>query len=289
VNHPQIAVFARSAGENTPYLRSIEGQKSLLGRTMHDLAFDSVHDEIVVTSALAQAILTFRGAATGEEAPIRFIQGDKTRIRGQGGDSAVGKVFVDGENGEIYMANGDQTILVFDRMASGNVAPKRILGGPDTQLRFGGASGTCVRVDPIHNLLLVPSGGGIAGGRVLVFDRTASGNTPPRAIIQGPVAMGNQFEVYGPQLRLVTYPHGSNIDIWKIPLNGVSTEPALKIPAPIGRGSNTESGIVLDPAHKEVIIATGSGNSIMTFSVPEAFDDWPGGKPASSSSAASAN
>ena len=94
MNHPQIAVFARSAGENTPYLRSIEGQKSLLGRTMHDLAFDEIHDEIVVTSALAQGILTFRGAANGEEAPIRFIQGDKTRIRGMGGDSAVGKVSV---------------------------------------------------------------------------------------------------------------------------------------------------------------------------------------------------
>ena len=79
MNHPQIAVFARSAGENTPYLRSIEGQKSLLGRTMHDIAFDAIHDEIVVTSPLAQAILTFRGAANGEEAPIRYIQGDKTQ------------------------------------------------------------------------------------------------------------------------------------------------------------------------------------------------------------------
>ena len=58
MNHPQIAIFARLAKENTPYVRSIEGQKSLLGRTMHDFAYDEVHDEIVVTSALAQALLT---------------------------------------------------------------------------------------------------------------------------------------------------------------------------------------------------------------------------------------
>jgi len=282
VNHPQIAVFARSAGENTPYLRSIEGQKSLLGRTMHDIAFDAIHDEIVVTSPLAQGILTFRGAANGEEAPIRYIQGDKTRIRGLGATAAVGKVSVDPQNNEIFIANGDQTILVFDRVASGNVAPKRILGGPDTQLKLGGASGTCVRIDPIHNLLLVPSGG-VVGGRVLVFDRTASGNTPPKAIIQGPVAMGNQFEIYAPKLRLVTYPHGSNIEIWKIPESGVSTEPPLKIPAPVGRGGNTETGIVLDPLHKEVIIATAAGNSIMTFSVPEVFDDWSASGPVNSS------
>ncbi len=283
MNHPQSAVFARSAGQNTPYLRSIEGQKSLLGRTMHDIAFDAIHDEIVVTSPLAQAILTFRGAANGEEAPIRYIQGDKTRIRGLGVTAAVGKVSVDPENNEIFIANGDQTILVFDRMASGNVAPKRVLGGPDTQLKLGGASGTCVRIDPIHNLLLVPSGG-VVGGRVLVFDRTASGNTAPKAIIQGPVAMGNQFEIYAPKLRLVSYPHGSNIEIWKIPESGVSTEPPLKIPAPVGRGGNTETGIVLDPLHKEVIIATAAGNSIMTFSVPEVFDDWPASGPVSSTS-----
>ena len=285
MNHPQIAVFARSAKEDTPYLRSIEGQKSLLGRTMHDLAFDGIHDEIVVTSALAEAILTFRGAANGEEAPLRFIQGDKTRIKGLGADSAVGKVSVDAEHNEIYLANGDQTILVFDRMAHGNVAPKRVLGGPDTQLKVGGASGTCVRIDPIHNLLLVPSGG-VAGGQVLIFDRTASGNTPPKAVIQGPVVMGNQFEVYAPKLRLIAYAKGGNLEIWNIPQSGVSTDPPLRIPTPLGRGGNNETGLVLDPLHKEVIIATAAGNSIMTFSVPEAFDDWPGGKPVSSAAPA---
>ena len=159
---------------------------------MHDLAFDAIHDEIVVTSALAQAILTFRGAANGEEAPTRFIQGDKTRIKGLGPTAAVGKVSIDAVHNEIYLANGDETILVFDRMANGNVAPKRVLGGPNTQLKLGGASGTCVRIDPIHNLLLVPSGW-VTGGEVLVFDRTASGNTPPKAVIKGPVVMGNQF------------------------------------------------------------------------------------------------
>src|SRR4030095_1013458 len=46
VNHPQLAPLARMSTINSPYLRSIEGQRSLLGRTMHDLAYDAVHDEI---------------------------------------------------------------------------------------------------------------------------------------------------------------------------------------------------------------------------------------------------
>jgi hypothetical protein len=80
VNHPQIAAFARLAKENTPYLRSIEGHKSQLSRTMHDMDYDPIHDEIVVTGPLTQSILTFRGAANGEEAPIRVIQGKLTQI-----------------------------------------------------------------------------------------------------------------------------------------------------------------------------------------------------------------
>ena len=238
---------------------------------MHDVAFDNIHDEIVVTSPLAQAILTFRGAANGEEAPLRVIQGDKTRIKGVG---ATGKVSIDPVNNEILLATPDQTILTFDRLANGNVAPKRVLGGSATQLYLGeqntgGGNVPCIRVDPIHNLVLVPVGG-YSGGRVLVFDRTASGNTPPKAVIKGPVRMGNQFEVYAPTLRLVTHTRG-NIEIWKIPERGESAEPPVKIPAPLGRQSR-DIGIVLDPVHKEVIIATAAGNTILTFSVPEVFD-----------------
>jgi hypothetical protein len=71
--HPQIAAFARLAGVNTPPVRAIEGQKTLISRTMHGFYYDGPHDEIVVMSPLAQAILVFRGGASGEEAPIRVI------------------------------------------------------------------------------------------------------------------------------------------------------------------------------------------------------------------------
>src|SRR5206468_7166550 len=53
--------------------------------------------------------------------------------------------------------------------------------------------------------------------------------------------------------------------------HGEVAEPPMKIPAPLGRQSG-DIGIALDPAHKEVIIATAAGNTIMTFSVPEVFD-----------------
>lgn len=110
-----------------------------------------------------------------------MIQGDKTQIKGVG---ATGKVSIDPVHNEIYLATPDQTILVFNRTDNGNVVPKRVLGGPETHLAlgrqntdntvlaggggvYGGGNVPCIRVDPIHNLLLAPvegRGGGDEGG-----------------------------------------------------------------------------------------------------------------------------
>src|SRR2546426_8933516 len=66
-------------------------------------------------------------------------------------------------------------------MGNGDVAPKRILAGPDTQIR---TSTPQVAVDPIHNVLVVKSNG------LLIFDRTASGNAKPLRVIRGPKTGG---------------------------------------------------------------------------------------------------
>ena len=47
---------------------------------MHGIVYNERRDELVVPVALAGAILTFRGDVNGSEAPIRIIQGPKTRI-----------------------------------------------------------------------------------------------------------------------------------------------------------------------------------------------------------------
>ena len=78
--HPQIAAFARLADGATEAVRKIEGQKAGLGRTMHSIIYDPLHDEISVPQDFACAILTFRGGATGEEPPIRILQGPKTQL-----------------------------------------------------------------------------------------------------------------------------------------------------------------------------------------------------------------
>ena len=277
MDHPQIAAFARLAGENTPPVRSLEGQKTLISRTMHGFGFDEIHDEICVTSPLAQAILSFRGGANGEEAPLRVIQGPHTQIKGtaRGGND---KVSVDPANNEIYIPIDAGTVLVFDRTANGDVAPKRILGGPDTQIRGVSA----VAVDPIHNILAVNS-----GGAMLIFDRAASGNTKPKAVIRGPkstMANISSFQIYAPKGLIIAGCEGavaaaSSLCAWSINDNG-DVAPRWKIPVRQLTGF-AASGIALDPAHKEVMLSAagqrarpprGIMNTVITFSWPEIFN-----------------
>lgn len=240
---------------------------------MHGFGFDSLHDEICVTSPLAQAVLTFRGGANGEEAPIRVIQGPRTRIRGNP-YGANDKVSVDPVNNEIYVpVNPDPDgVLVFDRMANGDVAPKRMLAGPDTQLRGSAATA----VDPVHNLLLVN-----VAGAMLIFDRTASGNTKPKAIIRGPNSgMGriDSFQVNPDKGLIIAGGQGGFIGAWSINDNG-DVPPRWKIPVQQLTGY-VASGIALDPAHKEIILSAagqrvrptrGIMNTVITFSWPEIF------------------
>jgi len=277
VDHPQIAAFARLAGENTPPVRSLEGQKTLISRTMHGFGFDQLHDEICVTSPLAQAILSFRGGADGEEAPLRVIQGPHTQIKGTAG-GGNDKVSVDPANNEIYIPIDTAKILVFDRTANGDVAPKRVLGGPDTQIRGVSA----VAVDPIHNILAVNS-----GGSMLIFARTAEGNVKPKAVIRGPksgMASISSFQIYAPKGLIIAgceaaVASSASICAWSVEDNG-DVAPRWKIPVRQLTGF-APSGIALDPAHKEVILSAagqrvrpprGIMNTVITFSWLEIFN-----------------
>jgi len=247
---------------------------------MHDFAYDPLHDEIVITSALAQAILTFRGGANGEEAPIRIIQGNKTGILAVG---ALDKVTIDPVHGEYFITTPNQEVLVFDRMATGNAEPIRRLKGADTGLKVGqqkdgiftGKGGNPnIRVDPMHNLLLVPvsdysnTSSAIGERTILVFDRTAVGNTKPRAVMH----TGSIGAIYPPKQRLISHNRAKGqIEIWNIPLSGEVRQPIMVIPCSLE--DRADGGVMdLDPAHKEVIIATAAGNTINTYYVPEAFD-----------------
>ncbi len=161
-------------------VRALEGQKSMISRTMHSLAYDSVHDEIVVNSPLAQAILMFRGSANGEEPPARFIQGPHTQIQGTDYDGND-KMTYDEVHGEIIIPVAGPKVLVFSRESNGDAAPIRVLAGPDTQIRGSRRGHPLVGVDPVNNLLIVGSTAvGIAAAGLCLFSIASPAGIPNR-------------------------------------------------------------------------------------------------------------
>ena len=239
---------------------------------MHGIAYNEVHDEFYLPTPFAQAILTFRGGANGEEAPIRVIQGPLTQL-----DSPE-RLTVDPVNNEIIVPL-DTSVLVFRRDASGNVAPLRRITGPD--LRPYGAA-----VDTVRNLLVIPSsstGRGPARGKLLIFDRTASGDAKPLRVIGGDKSMINRFSgpmaVYSPTGRIIAGMRGESsaelatdecfVGIWNITDNG-DVPPQYTIGGPKGILQMVR-GVAVNAKHKELIVSDKRLNAVLTFYFPEIF------------------
>jgi hypothetical protein len=286
VAHPQIAVFARLAKGNDQRIRAIEGQLTNLGRTMHAIAYDPIHDEIVVPQQFGQGILTFAGDANGEVKPKRFIEGPHTGL------VALDRLGVDPVHNEYVVPEGRQ-ILVFPREGNGDVAPIRTIEGPDTRI----GSANSVAIDPVRNLLVVAStpprpprkgkvpggmpampgmsgegGGGEGGeggrrGELTIFDRTANGNVKPLRYITNTPGNGN-IQV-NPELGLIFLVGQDQVAVYSIEDSG-NVPPRFTIGGPKGI-LHSGRGVTIDAKNKSIIVSDKYLNSALTFYVPEVF------------------
>ncbi len=288
-------MFARMANGDVAPVRVIEGQNTKLSRTMHGIAYDPAHDEIVVPVALAGAVVVFRGDASGDESPARIIQGARTRLL------RPNTVAVDPVHGEIIVGESSgRGLLIYDRMADGDTPPIRAIGGPKTGLHLV----TGVAVDPVHNLIVASSVSHVGGQTGLfIFNRTDNGDVAPRAIIAGPhtgivrpweiaidpnegrifVALinNNYFSPYQldhPRkgLKPGTFlPDPWNtgklgfIAVWDIMDNGDVP------PRAIIKGAATDlihpAGVAIDPKDGDVFATDSVRNGLFMFSVPQLF------------------
>lgn len=248
-------------------MRKLEGQKTLLSRTMHAIAYDELHDEFYVPVPFPQAILTFRGAANGEEAPIRILQGPLTQLQ------SPNRLAVDPVHNEIFVPNGGNEVVVLPREGNGNVAPLRVLKGPDTQL---GAS--AVGVDPIRNLLVVAD-----ADHFRIFNRTDNGNVKPKAVIGGPKSgfhdLSGPFAVYPPRGWIIAGDRGEGeealasdtayVGVWSIEDNG-DVPPRWRLGGPHGV-FQMPRGVTFNAKNKGLIVSDKRLNAVLTFSFPEMF------------------
>lgn len=264
----------------------ITGQGSKLGRTIHGIAYDPIHDEIVVPNALADAVLVFRAGAGGAEPPIRVIQGPCTRL------VTPHAVNVDPDNKEILVASlTGKSISAFPWNANGDVAPLRVIQGPKTLL--GHVVGLVV--DPVRNLLAVAN-----SNDILIFNRTDHGDVAPRARIAGPKTLiGDepwQMQIYKGRIFLAasnhlhqnvysgvtlkgTYttvpedpwlnPNLGFVGVWNITDDG-DVAPSAMVRGPFS-GLLHPTGLALNPKDGEIYVSDSIRNGFLTFLVPDFF------------------
>jgi hypothetical protein len=309
VSVPRISAFARLANGNVAPDRIIEGQDTNLSRTMHGLAYDPIHDEIIVPVALSGAVLVFKGDARGNEPPVRVIQGLNTRL------IRPHTANVDPVSGEILAGDPSaRAILVFDRLANGDVKPKRVITGEKTGFR----EIVGVAADHIANVIVVASRapGGPSG--LFVFDRLAEGDVAPKRMITGMLtgALGrfrqlsvdpDRRKIYlavqalraqepTPQKAADLYTNEASLKKLRAREAEEKAEPPVRIPrllqagfigvwniddngnvAPqmIIRGPETRSvgfaGVAFNPVAGEVYGVSGNLNGFLTYLVPQFF------------------
>jgi hypothetical protein len=128
-----IVTFPAGAHGEVAPLRVLQGPKTQLHRPFQ-LEVDDVHKELVVADSVSSRILFYRWDASGNTPPLRYIGGPKTGMYG----GVIG-VAVDPVRNIVVGTASDQhhrgAIFVFDRRASGDVAPLGVITGPHTGIK----------------------------------------------------------------------------------------------------------------------------------------------------------
>ncbi len=232
---------------------------------MHDIRYNAADDEILVPNPFSNAILTFRGGANGQEAPVRIIQGPNTGLDGPD------RLDIDVVHRELFVP-GRGYVMVFPLDGNGDVRPKRVVRGPNTQI--GGSS---IAVDPVNNLFAVTG----QDRSILVFDRTAEGNVKPLHVIKGPntqIDRINQMAIYPAGKLLVVAMPGAQgfmepprvfVGMWSLDDDG-DVAPKWTITGK-QTGLKKPFAVALNPEQKELYVTDMRLNGVMTFVVPEIF------------------
>jgi hypothetical protein len=266
VGHPQIAAFARLADGGAKPVRAIAGQNTLFTRTIHDMAYDPERDEILVPGFYNFAILTFRGDANGDVAPVRKIFGPSTQLKNPQA------LALDAVHGEIFVPQDRGVVLVFRRDTNGDAAPIRILETPRPSR---------LTIDPVHNLMIVSGPGGLR-----IYDRMATGNAKPLRFITDPGADDVGLLTNNPANGMIfgvsrggggggdedlegRFGLHDYVGVWSVFDDG-NVPPRLTIGGP-NLLLRDGRGIALDTKNKDVIVSDKTLNAVLRFHVPEAF------------------
>jgi hypothetical protein len=208
-----IAVYKGDADGDVAPIRMIRGPKTGLSFTNGRLALDPVHHEVFVP-VNTNSVLVFPALAEGDIAPIRVLKGPDTRLgaeaitidavhnllivsgtsHGWGRKASTPDLTMFGPRGARGSLDGGSVgqIAIFDRMASGNTKPLRVITGVKTMLS---STQTLMTTYPPRGWILGAVWGSAYGetgaprsdlSMVGVWHITDNGDVAPRWTIGGP-------------------------------------------------------------------------------------------------------
>lgn len=157
----KLVVFSRDARGDVPPTRELYTPHTTFG-----IAVDEKSQEMFLTIQDDAAVVVYRKMAEGDEGPIRLLQGDRTLLADPHG------IALDSESDLLFVSNW------------GSVNTHR---APKTGPRIGTLlRGSGVENWPVGRNYTVPGSGRFLPPSITVYPRTASGDTPPLRVIQGP-------------------------------------------------------------------------------------------------------
>jgi DNA-binding beta-propeller fold protein YncE len=201
-----MTVFPHDAKGNVAPMRSLKTPHGTFGIAVNEEA-----QELFLTVQHDNAVVVFRKTAEKDEAPIRLLQGEQTRLADPHGialDSKNNLLFVT-NHGSVHQvippkkprAAGSgkpnwpsgrldgpvpgsgkfnpPSITVYPLKASGDTPPVHVIEGPKTQLNWP----STLALYPDRGELFVAND---TGDSILVFRTTDNGDIPPLRVIKGP-------------------------------------------------------------------------------------------------------
>ena len=178
-----IVVFANRATGDPEPLRKLK-----VTHRAQSMAIDDATGELFLSVQYPPQVAVYSKNASGDDKPLRLIQGPKTRF------SDVHGIAIDSKNKLLYVTSWGNvsdykvagsgrfeapSISVYPAAADGDTAPQRTIQGSKTQLDWPGA----MSVDSDTGDLYVAND---MGQSILVFRRGDEGDAAPVRVIKGP-------------------------------------------------------------------------------------------------------
>ena len=189
-----LAIFAKTSKGNAAPDRSLAVPHGTFG-----IAVDEVKQELFLTVQHNNEVIVYRKMAEGQEAPLRELFGDETRLEDPHGiavDAKDNLLFVSNHGNVSYRAKDSRpnnrrgympgsgkfappSITIYARDAQGNTAPLRTISGPKTGLNWP----MTMTVDEERGELYVAND---MAQSIVVYRVTDDGDVAPTRIIKGP-------------------------------------------------------------------------------------------------------